>query len=182
MSGIFVVFPKIEDAKKIRDVLTRHGFDGVTAFSAGYQALAALESYPGGIVICGNRMRDMNYTELLASLPRGFELLLLASPLVLDGKPPDVLGLALPLRVQELISTVRMMVERSQRSASPRRKKKERTEKERNYIRNAKFLLMEQNHLSEEEAHRYLQKCSMDSGTNMVEAAQMILMLLYDSI
>ena len=106
----------------------------------------------------------------------------MASPLVLDGKPPDVLGLALPLRVQELVSTVRMMEEGSQSNLSRRKKKKERTEKERNYIRNAKYLLMDQNHLSEEEAHRYLQKCSMDSGTNMVETAQMILMLLYDSI
>jgi len=182
MSSVFVVFPKIEDAKKIRDILIRHGFDGVTAFCAGYQALVAMEDLPGGVVICGNRMKDMNYTELLESLPRGFELLLLASPLVLDGKPPDVLGLALPLRVQELVSTVRMMEEGSQSNLSRRKKKKERTEKERNYIRNAKYLLMDQNHLSEEEAHRYLQKCSMDSGTNMVETAQMILMLLYESI
>ncbi|MFR6582545.1 MAG: ANTAR domain-containing protein [Ruminococcus sp.] len=28
---------------------------------------------------------------------------------------------------------------------------------------------MERNHLSEEDAYRYIQKCSMDSGTNMVE-------------
>ena len=37
---------------------------------------------------------------------------------------------------------------------------------------------MERNHLSEEEAFRYIQKSSMDSGTNMVETAQMILMLM----
>ena len=34
--------------------------------------------------------------------------------------------------------------------------------------------------LSEDEAYRYIQKSSMDSGTNMVETAQMLLMLLYD--
>ena len=28
------------------------------------------------------------------------------------------------------------------------------------------------------EAHRYIQKCSMDSGTNMVETAQMILSMM----
>lgn len=28
--------------------------------------------------------------------------------------------------------------------------------------------------MSEEEAHRYMQKCSMDSGNNMVETAKMI--------
>lgn len=61
-----------------------------------------------------------------------------------------------------------------------KKKPKKRTEKEENYIKNAKFVLMDRNHLSEEEAFRYIQKCSMDSGTNMVETAQMILTLIYD--
>ena len=37
---------------------------------------------------------------------------------------------------------------------------------------------MERNNMTEEEAHRYIQKCSMDSGTNLVETAQMVLTLL----
>ena len=32
--------------------------------------------------------------------------------------------------------------------------------------------------MTEAEAHCYLQKCSMDSGTNMVETAQMIMSLI----
>ena len=42
-------------------------------------------------------------------------------------------------------------------------------------IKDAKALLMERNNMSEEEAHRYMQKVSMDSGNNMVETAGMIL-------
>ena len=34
---------------------------------------------------------------------------------------------------------------------------------------------VEKNGLTEEEAHRYLQKRSMDNGTNMVETAYMVL-------
>jgi len=37
---------------------------------------------------------------------------------------------------------------------------------------------MERNHMTEEEAHRYLQKSSMNSGTNLVEAAQMVITLV----
>jgi response regulator NasT len=37
---------------------------------------------------------------------------------------------------------------------------------------------MERNGMSEEEAHRYIQKTSMDSGTNMVETAQMVISLI----
>ena len=59
---------------------------------------------------------------------------------------------------------------------------KKRSEQEENYIRNAKYLLMDRNHLTEEAAYRYIQKCSMDNGTNMVETAQMILRLICDEI
>ena len=38
--------------------------------------------------------------------------------------------------------------------------------------------MMERNRMTEPEAHKYLQKCSMDSGTNLVETAQMVLTLL----
>ena len=37
---------------------------------------------------------------------------------------------------------------------------------------------MERNSMTEEEAHRYIQKCSMDSGTNMYETAQMVISLM----
>lgn len=52
---------------------------------------------------------------------------------------------------------------------------KKRTEREKKIISDAKNLLMERNHLSEEEAHKYIQKLSMDSGNNLVETAEMIL-------
>ena len=44
-----------------------------------------------------------------------------------------------------------------------------------NLISEAKALLMERNNLTEEEAHRYMQKRSMDNGTGLTETAQMIL-------
>ena len=65
-----------------------------------------------------------------------------------------------------------------------RRKKKQRqnvtqrSEAEQKLVDEAKAILMERNNLSEEEAHRYIQKCSMDSGTNLVETAQMVLSMM----
>lgn len=37
---------------------------------------------------------------------------------------------------------------------------------------------MARNNMTEEEAHRYMQKSSMDSGTCMAETAQMILSMM----
>jgi response regulator NasT len=45
-------------------------------------------------------------------------------------------------------------------------------------IDRAKRGLMKKNRMTEEEAHRYLQKTSMDSGTGLTETAQMILRLI----
>ncbi len=39
---------------------------------------------------------------------------------------------------------------------------------------------MERNGFSEEEAHRYIQKRSMDNGTELVEVSQMILSLMQE--
>lgn len=59
---------------------------------------------------------------------------------------------------------------------------KKRTKQEQGYIYDAKQVLMKRNHLTEEEAFRYIQKCSMDSGTNMVETAQKILLMIGENI
>ena len=83
------------------------------------------------------------------------------------------------LSVYELVNTLEMMLQ----SAARRRKKerakpKVRSAEEQHIIDRAKSLLIERNHMTESEAHRYMQKCSMDSGTNLVETAQMVLTLL----
>lgn len=52
-----------------------------------------------------------------------------------------------------------------------------RSPEEQKIIDEAKGLLIERNGMTEQEAFRYIQKCSMDTGRNMVESAQMILML-----
>ena len=67
----------------------------------------------------------------------------------------------------------------TRRKKKDRQKPRERDEEERQLITRAKELLMERNNMTETEAHRYIQKCSMDSGTNMVETAQMVMSLIH---
>ena len=64
-----------------------------------------------------------------------------------------------------------------------RRKKKQREKprvrnaEDEAIIESAKLLLMERNKMTEEEAHRYLLKRSMDNSISLVETAQMLLAL-----
>lgn len=49
---------------------------------------------------------------------------------------------------------------------------------EQGVLRRAKMLLMKRNRMTEAEAHRYLQKTSMDAGRTIMESAQMVTMLI----
>ena len=72
-----------------------------------------------------------------------------------------------------------MMLQAQQRIRRKLRSRpRERSKEEQDLINEAKALLMDRNNMTESEAHRYIQKCSMDSGTNLVETAQMVLTLL----
>ena len=66
----------------------------------------------------------------------------------------------MPLNVHDLINTVDMMVQSMERARKKRRlKPKTRSEEEATLILEAKKILMERNNMSEEDAHRYIQKC-----------------------
>lgn len=130
-----------------------------------------------GIVVCGYRFSDMHYSELGNYLPKGFEMLLIASPDKLEyAQDNNIICLPMPIRTQDLMNTLNMMTYQYQRRKKKEREKpKVRTDEDYTLIHKAKEVLMERNHMSEEEAHRYLQKCSMDSGTNLKEMAEMVL-------
>lgn len=183
MSSIVIALPKIEDAKKIRGILGRYGFSVAAVCTLASHALAAVSELDGGILICSLRLSDMNCKDLNQCLPKYFDMLLLVSPKMREDAPDSILSVEMPMKVSDLINTVNMMLSRLERQRKKEKKKpKLRSQREQNYISNAKLLLMERNRLSEEEAYRYIQKCSMDSGTNMVEAAQMVLLLMIQEI
>ena len=96
-----------------------------------------------------------------------------------DGLPDGVVGLPLPIKVYDLVNTVEMIQQTQSRKRRKRRETiRKRDDSQRKIIDQAKALLIERNNMSEEEAHRYLQKSSMESGTNMLETAQMVLTIM----
>ncbi|MCR4901570.1 MAG: ANTAR domain-containing protein [Butyrivibrio sp.] len=180
MQNIIVAFAKLEDAANFKKVIIRGGMDVNVVCTSGAQALSAMEDLGNGVIVCGFRLSDMQYTELAESLPGFFQMLLIASPNKVDGDslPDNVVYLPTPIQRNDLYQTLQIMLEGIVR----RRKKaksaaKQRNEKDKEIITKAKELLMERHHMTEPEAHKYLQKCSMDSGTDMLETAEMVISL-----
>lgn len=182
MTNVIVAFSKIEDARNIKNILIKHGIDVAAVATSGSQAISCAGELGAGILVCGSRFADMMYWEICECLPDGFFMLLLSSPNRVNGSqtPVDFICLSLPLRVHELMETLDMVM---QTQARRRRKQKslprQRSFQEEEVIQKAKELLLDRNHMTETEAHRYIQKCSMDNGTNMVETAQMIMSLIH---
>lgn len=178
--GIIVAFPNKDNAANIRNLLVKGGMDVAGVCTAGAQALQYADAVDDGIVVCGYRLKDMMYTELREYLPEEFEMLLVASAdKWSENSIEGVVGLTMPVRGHDLVNTLEMMLHTIERKRKKRKlEQKNRNSQQKAVITKAKELLMNRNNMSEPEAHKYLQKCSMDSGTNMTETAEMILSIM----
>lgn len=184
MSTLIVAFPKIEEAKAVRSLLVRRGYDVAVPCTSGAQAINQADNLSDGIIICGYKLSDnMLYSELYEYKPKSFEILLVASQnLWEECYDSNVVCVAMPIKVNDLLSTIEIM----QQSQIRRRRKarttpRQRSPEEQKIIDTAKHMLMEKNNMTEQEAFRYIQKCSMDSGNTMVESATMVMSIFTDA-
>lgn len=192
MTGIVVVFPRMEDARAIKNLLVKSGFAVHAVATTGAQAITSLEDLDDGIVVSGYKLADMMYHELSECLPERFMMLLLASRQHLsecgynrnrecDCDAGNLTCLSMPMKVHELVDAVRGLERQCERNRKKRRENpREKSPEEIALIEQAKELLMEKRGMTEMQAHKYLQKCSMDSGRSIAESAQMVLMLTED--
>ena len=179
MAGVIVAFSKQENGRKIRNILLSHGFEVSAVCMTAAQALTAAEDIGRGTVVCGRRFPDMVCEELRELLPACLDMLVIAPPAQMPAKlSPGMVFLPMPLKRNELIDTMEMMARAQQRRRRRlRNRPKTRSQADQELLCSAKELLMERNHMTEQEAHHYLQKCSMENGSNLVETAQMVISL-----
>ena len=180
MTNIIVAFSKPEDARSIKNIIVKNGFPVVAVCSSGAQTISSLDGLHGGIIVSGYRFNDMLYTELRELVPQEFAVLLVASARrVGDALPEGVTWIPMPLMVHDLLEAIiKLDEEQSRKKRIARQKPAARSEGDRQAIAQAKELLMARNNMTESEAHRYIQKCSMDSGSSMVETAQKLISLM----
>jgi len=178
--NIVVAFPKIEDARGIRNLLMKYGFSVAGVATSGARALTLAYELGSCIIVSGYQLADMVYEELWESMPSSSRMLLLTGKDVWsECTEKGILYLAMPFKTRDLIDTMNMLTDqltmgRRRRNSRP----KERSSQEEEVISSAKNILQERNRMTEEEAHRYLQKCSMENGSNLVETAKMVLSIL----
>ncbi|MCR5002333.1 MAG: ANTAR domain-containing protein [Lachnospiraceae bacterium] len=178
MSSIIVVMSKIEEARKIGGLLTKHGYRPDLVCTLAADALSESCRLENGVIICGGRLNDMSYVELNDCIPKYFRLIILSRNIMNVEYPDDAVKLELPLKISELIHAVEKEFGKYYRRPSDNKViKQSRNPEDLKYIQTAKELLIKNKGMTEPEAHRYIQKTGMDTGTSLVETARMIILL-----
>lgn len=176
MGGVIIACKDGGMCDKLSRTLAAAGIDVLGTATRGASALQKAFGYYGdsGVMLCSYALGDMTASELYSLLPENFETVVLLSAgqralCTVEG----MLCLNIPIHRGDLINTVRMLTEQQRRL--PDRKPKARSEGDEALIRRAKELLMERNGMTEPDAHRFLQKRSMNTGRSLVEVAETIL-------
>ena len=174
MDRIVVAFASEEAQRRILRLLASDGWEPAACCASGAEAIRTARKLCSAIVSSGNKLRDLTATDLAADLRGTAVLLAVSSAVNLDMcEGENLYKLATPAARSDFFATLDMLrrfEEKNLHHPPPKRK-----EEEQKLIRTAKELLMDVNRMTEAEAHRFLQKRSMDSGMKLAEMAQYII-------
>ncbi len=174
MNHTVVAFEKDESRDKIADMLEKAGVTVRFRCRSGAEVIRAVKTMGSGVVICGHKLADMSAGHLAHELHGQAKFLILAKQDQLDMvDDTDVFKLQIPISAGELRGGVSILIQLDEIAA--RSQIPQRSEEERHVIDKAKELLMESRGFTEAQAHKYLQKRSMETGTKLVETARQIL-------
>lgn len=171
MRDIIIASTNTKAAEHIRQILQSGQLFVENIFSSGAEVLYYASIRPGAVVVCG-KLTDMPAVTLADMLPQNFDIVLLLP----SGEPQtaffsNMITLNMPLNRIEFLNTVRMLATTKNETYI---RKEVRNESEEKLISMAKDVLMERHHLSEREAHKLLQRRSMETGMKMIDVARII--------
>lgn len=173
MERVIVVFDSDRTTRRICQMLESAGTAECVSCRSGGEARRTVAQYDIHVVICGFRLPDGTGEQLFEDLPGGVSMLMIAPQHQLDMVSEEIFRLPAPISRNDLVTSVRMVLQMSSRISRMIRPR--RSDEEREIISQAKRLLMDRNGLTEDQAHRFLQKKSMDSGVNLVQTARLVL-------
>lgn len=185
MRQLIIAFAEKTLAQSLSQIFRGNGLPVCCVAATGSQALGHASREPfGGLVVCPAYLPDMPAQELQKLLPESYDLLVLAT----SGQQTAIRGngiftLVYPFSRTLVVDSARRILETRQMLPEEGRHLAEyknisgqkRTGRDQALIDQAKALLMGKRRLSEQEAHRYLQKRSMESGIRMAELAGQII-------
>ncbi len=174
MDTVIVAFEKPEMSRQFSELVESSGTARCITCRTGDQIRRLLARQTCYCVVCSPHLPDGPAEWLCEDIPPVCSLLVVGPQHVLDAcDARDIFKLATPLRRDEALSTVRLLLQfghRMERFVRPRRSSQDQA-----LVDRAKQLLMDRRGYTEEEAHRSIQKRAMDQGIRAAAAARQVL-------
>ena len=175
MQTVIVAFESGANRAKIREILESEGEFSCMAFRSAAEVKRAAHKQHECIIVCGFKLADETCEDLLHDLPGGCFMLMVAPQVRLElSENEGIFKLQSPVRRGELLASMRMLAQ-FQRYVPRDKEPARRGEEEQKLIAQAKAVLMDRHGMTEEQAHRFLQKQSMDNGAKLTDTARLVL-------
>lgn len=173
LDQVIVAFESEKTCRRLKEILESSGTASCLICRSGDQVRRWVNKRHITVVICGYKLAEESAVDVLSDLPAFCSMLLLARQDLLDLVRGDKLfPLPAPVSRGVLIETVGRLLRAGGDSEDSFL---QRSREEQRLIAQAKGILMERCGLTEETAHRFLQKKSMDRGEKLVRTAEMVL-------
>lgn len=179
MKSVLLAFQSDKALAVIKNALLQCGYKVLAECMSGSEVVRTIRRIGDNapIVVCSFRLSDMTAKDMYEMLPPKSNMVVLLSQA--QGAlryefPGEVLTLNLPVSRSDLIQTLDNIASISEEEFMPSQRV-HRSDDEKRIIEEAKSLLMERHLMTESQAHRYLQRQSMNNGRKMVETAALIL-------
>lgn len=173
-NNVFIAFRSGKAGNKVAAMLKTGGIHYNAVCTTSSELLTKINMFEDGVIVCGNRFKDTVLIDVLDFIPDNFHILAIGTMDTLDDLPNDrVFKLTVPLNRTDLIYSVSMLMNLDNHRALIHNQF--RTEDEEMIIQQAKGILIHKYHMTEEQAHRYMQTKSMNTGEKMINIARLIL-------
>lgn len=174
MNRLIVAFSSDTAAHRICAWLAQSGFPARTVCRTGAEVVRAVRYMGGGSVICAARLPDYTADRLYDDLDGQADLLVIGKPEQLsDCETPAIRRLPLPVSRYQLAEAAEALTQ-AQQARAPAKP----SQQDQEIIRHAKALLQSARGMTEPEAHRYLQRRSMEAHRKMADTARLVIAAL----
>jgi len=183
MKNIIIAFSNPLLTSWATTVLTRGGYLIEYSCKTGAEVARVADFCTSPVVVSGFQFPDMTAEELLGVLDGRLAMVTIVLPHQRDLiERADLITVPYPVSSMDLLQAIegvenaaaRMAVTPDERVVGKQRPS-DRPAEEKLLILRAKTFLMETHQMTESQAHRFLQKSSMDRGLKLIDSARMVL-------
>lgn len=176
---IIIALANIDTATKLKSLLMQEGYNIIALCTSGNELIRLVMQYSPDLVLVGYKFRDMSLLDAYETLVDYTSFLAIVNEPYKSYIEEDTDIYCIGTKISNVLLTNAIdLIFQSKRRIEKLKERVEQLEhnlEDRKIIEKAKGLLMEKSGLTENEAFRYMQKISMDSGKRMKDIASLII-------